>query len=535
MKDIQWEVLNKLPASDVIEVLLKNRAIKNKQEFFSPTHPKHITLKEVGISSKEVKKAIGRISEAKQKGEKIIIFGDYDADGICATAILWEALHSFGANVVPFIPNRFTNGYGIKQESIEKLFSEHPDLRVIITVDNGIVAHDAVEFANTKGIDVIISDHHAPLETNPKALAVIHTTKTSGSGVAWFLSRELVPSSLELAAIGTVADQLPLLGVNRSVVKYGIEDVHKTTRVGLVSLFTEARIAQDQVSTYEIGFLIAPRINAMGRLGEGIESLRLICTKSPSRALELARLMGKTNIERQKIVEQVVLHARGVALEVECKGAVCLVHESYHEGIIGLAASKLVEEFRRPAIVISKGEVYSKASARSISGINITQILREMKDLLKEVGGHEMAAGFTIETAKLPQFQAKLEELTAPLMTDKLQSKVIKIDTPLHFGSINWDLVEKLVQFEPTGIGNPIPLFMTTDVEVIDKKAVGSDGKHLKLRVREESKILDAIAFGLGEYLNKVDQNPVDIAYSIEANVWNGSKSIQLKIKDIKL
>lgn len=551
-----WKVLNKLnkpfpkaKVEDVVKLLLANRKLrtaKEKQEFFKPTTPDKITLRKLGLKKAFFQKAISRIKLAIEKRQKVVIYGDYDADGVTAVAILWETLNSLGVDVLPYIPERFSEGYGINEESIKKLKNQYPKLELIITVDNGIVAKDAVAAANSLGIDVIIIDHHQKGETLPKALGIIHTTDIGGAALAWIFAREIGiafglkkqswGNGLDLAAIGTIADQLPLIGPNRSFAKYGLEALNLTERPGLLALFEAARVEKEKINTYTVGFMLAPRINAMGRLEHAIDSLRLLCTRRHERARKLALHLNKVNLERQRIVEEVVWHAGKLAEETKFTGAILVAHESYHEGVIGLVAAKLVEKYYRPAIVFSKGKVYSKASARSIPGFNIVEAIRKLDHLLEGGGGHPMAAGFSIETKKLDQFIKEFDRVSKKLLTDDILTPSLKIDMELPFSLINQELADRIAAFEPTGIGNPAPTFLTRDIKVIDAKTVGKDAKHLKLTLKKDEKIFDAIAFGFGEYFSRLSPDkPISAVYVLEENVWNGTKSLQLRIKDIKL
>lgn len=525
---------------DIVSTLLKNRGVnseKEKKEFLNPTRPEEFSLKQLGIDKSEVDKAVRRIKKALKSKEKVIVYGDYDADGICGTAILWETLYNLGLNVLPYIPERFSEGYGLNISSIEKLKKDDPKLKLIITVDHGIVADKKVDLASELGVDVIISDHHEVGKIKPKAYAVVHTTKLSGSAVAWIFSREINKKceGLDLAAIGTISDQLPLIGANRSIVKYGLEDLGKTKRPGLLALFEEARLDPNTIGPYEVGFIIAPRLNAMGRMAHSIYSLRLLCTRNKAKARELAALVGKTNIERQKIVEEVVVSAREKLGKEFKESVIVLAHENYHEGVIGLAAAKLVEQFYRPAIVLSKKGDISKASARSISGFNIIQTIRKLEHLYIEGGGHPMAAGFSIETSKIEIFTKEINKLAKPILTDEIISRKLRIDLEIDFDQINYDLYFKLKEFEPTGLGNPSASFVTKKVEVVEARTVGRDATHLKLKLKQNQIVLDAIAFGFGNLLpNLTSDKKIDVVYFIEDNSWNGGKSLQLKIKDIK-
>jgi len=540
----RWEILGKtsqktLDLKEIEKILLGNRGIvkpKDRKEFFHPTHPEKLSLADLDINPSQVKKVKQRIKKAQKTGELVIVYGDYDADGICGTAVLWERLHALRLNVLPYIPERFSEGYGLNEKSIKKLKEENPNLGLIITVDHGIVAGAKIEVAKALGIDVVITDHHEPGKKKPKPFAQVHTTKISGSAVAWILAREIKPSNegLELVAIGTIADQLALVGPNRAFAKHGLDALRRSSRLGLNALYQEAGIVKDSIGPYEVGFIIAPRINAMGRLTHAIDSLRLLCTKNEDRAYNLAKLLNKTNLERQRIVEEVVLHAKGVTLKK--KGVIVLAHESYHEGVIGLAAAKLVEQFYRPAIVISKKGDIAKASARSISGFNIIEAIRKLEDLLIEGGGHPMAAGFSINTDKIEEFSKRLDEISIPLLTEEILTKRLKIDLKIGFENLGQKLLALVNSFEPTGLGNPAPVFLTEGVGVVDARVVGRDSTHLKLTLVEGENKLEAIAFGLGGlYTSLSPDAKIDIAYALEENTFNGSTSLQLKIKDIKL
>lgn len=552
----KWEILNKLPkgkkkitSDDIIDILLKGRGIttaEKKKEFFDPILPERIALRTLGLNKTAIEKGIARIKKAKKNGEKIIVYGDYDADGITGTAILWETLYALGADTLPYIPDRFTEGYGLNQKTITKLKIDYPNLGLIISVDNGIVANKAVSKANELGIDVIITDHHKKGRTIPKAFTIIHTTKIGGVAVAWVFARETrkklrIPKSkfqagdgLDLAAIGVIADQIPLLGPNRSFVKYGLRAINNTVRPGLLSLFKEAAIKKGAIGTYTIGFIVAPRINAMGRLQHAMGALRLLCTKNTAQAEEFAHFLGKTNSERQKIVEEATIHAKRAVKET-METSIVIVHESYHEGVIGLVASRLVEKFYKPTIVISRGKEISKASARSIPGFNIIDAIRRLEKLLIEVGGHPMAAGFSIKTNNVDKFAKEFDKETKLVLNEELLTRKLKIDLELNFDLLSKKLAETISTFEPTGSGNPAPVFATKGVTVIDARAVGKTGTHLKLKLQENGKLLDAIAFGFGHLSPKLTLGGlIDIAYNLEENEWNGRKNLQLKTRDIK-
>ncbi|QQG47830.1 MAG: single-stranded-DNA-specific exonuclease RecJ [Candidatus Woesebacteria bacterium] len=540
----KWEILD-ISGQNIIKVLLKNRAIYTKseeKEFFNPVSPLKLSLKQLKISRKEVAKAIKRLNLAKINKEKIFIYGDYDADGVCSTAILWEVLYKEKHDCLPYIPDRFKEGYGLNSETLKKLKEENPALKLIITVDNGIVAHNALKTAKELNLDVIITDHHQKDKKKLDAFAIIHTTKISGSALAWIFAREIlknskaVENSLDLVAIGTIADQMPQLKENRSFVKHGLVFLKNTKRKGLQEIFKIGRIDKNKIGTYEVAFMIAPRINAMGRLSHAIDSLRLLCVKDLKKAKELAKLVNKTNEDRQKIVEEMLLHAEKKLAKSTKDKIIILDHKSYHEGVIGLAASQITEKFYRPSIVIStKGDI-AKASARSIKGFNIIEAIREVDDLILEGGGHEMAAGFSIEKSKIKKFKTAFKKISQKYLNQDLLTKKLKIDTKMEFEKINSNLLEDLKKFEPTGSGNHTPLFATMGVTVRDVKKVGSDQKHLKFTLTKNGLTFDAIAFNFAEKKGKIkSQSKLDIAYFLEEDNWGYLPKIQLRIRDLKI
>lgn len=596
-KDNGWEVLNKskkFEREEVVKILLENRGVKTKKEIEEFLNPNlsMVTPKSVGIDTKQLSSALKRIKDAIKNKEQVVVFGDYDVDGICGAAILWETLNSLGTKVLPYIPHRVEEGYGLSNVGIKNLEEAIGNVKLIITVDNGIVANDAVDFAKKQGIDVIITDHHVAKKELPKALAIIHTTKLCGAGVAWIFAQEMLSydagfarlthaprdahktlskkksnsrslsesrlqsqysdtsgstfsslvggqahlDHLELVALATVADLVPLVSANRTLLKFGLEELRKTKRPGLLALFEEAGIDKSTIDTYEIGHMIAPRINAMGRLESAMDSLRLVCTKNKERAKKLAIMLGSTNRERQQVTQDSVSHARSHILEnkLHDKKLLFIEHESYNPGVIGLVAGKLVEEFYRPAIVLSRGEKYSKASARSISGFNIIEFIRNASEFLVDAGGHPMAAGFTVETEKISNLKEKLEELAEKLLGDENFVRKIRIDMELPFSFISTKLYGALEKLSPFGMANPKPVFLTKKVTIEDMRLVGADRKHIKFRIKKSELQMEAIAFGIGERASEFHiGDEIDIVYSIEEEEWNGSKKLQLKLKDV--
>lgn len=559
-KKVKWEILEKenVTKEDLLKILLKNRGLTTEKEQEKFLHPDitEVTAQSVGIDKTHLTKALTRITKAIEKKEQMCIFGDYDVDGICGTAILWETLYGLGAKVIPYIPSRVDEGYGLSIAGIENVLKENPATKLIITVDNGIVAKEAVAFANTKGIDVIITDHHTKETTLPKAYAIVHTTEVCGTGVAYLLSQEIQslysssehgesrsskenssrlrsnnnPSDhLALVALATVADLVPLQHANRTLLTHGLQELKKTTRPGIVAICQEAGIVQNTIGVYEIGHMIGPRLNAMGRIASAMDSLRLLCTKDRLKAKVLAEKLGLTNKERQLITKSLSQHAI-MTVGNSSKKFLFIADASYDEGVIGLIAGKLVEEFYRPSIVIAMGEKISKASARSVAGFNIIAYIRTAQHLLLNAGGHPMAAGFTVETEKVELLRDFLEKRDEKI-ADELLEKQIKIDCALPLAFVNQELYDSLQQLAPFGMSNPEPTFLAK-AKIISVRQVGKEKNHLSLQLAPS---FSAVAFGMGDRMSdlKIGQT-VEIVYTIDENEWNNKKSLQLKVKDIK-
>jgi single-stranded-DNA-specific exonuclease len=545
----------------IMEALLRERGITSQKDidaFFHPKDPVDFTPDDVKVNKTALKNVLLRIKKAIQKKESMVIYADYDADGITAGAILWETLYALGAKVMPYIPHRKEEGYGFSEKGLDTIkISYNPSL--VISVDHGVTAHDFVAYAKTLRMEVIVTDHHLKPEQLPECL-LLHTTALSGAGVAFFLATTLISSFneqrimnnelLSLAAIGTIADMVPLVGPNRSIAKYGLEELNKTKRVGLVALIKNAGLIQGSLTSYSVSHMIAPRLNAMGRLTHALDALRLLCTKKKDRAEELAKTLGLTNTERQQMTSESVFHAKGEVLKLHGKKIkkklLVISHASYNQGIIGLVAGKLAEEHFRPAIVISVGELISKASARSIPGFNIVEAIRNFQELLIDVGGHPLAAGFTIETKHIAVFQEKLEQYADAHITDDMLERSLYIDLEVPLTSVSEKLWEKLKDFEPYGLGNPEPVFATRGVKVTDVLRIGAEQKHLKMRIQQppinlpagkhgnQQSNIDAIAFNQGGLADQIKLNqPMDIVYTIDRNEWYGKSTLQLKIKDI--
>jgi single-stranded-DNA-specific exonuclease len=546
---MKWKILNKknqkqkteFKTEEIIKTLLANRGIKSKkeiEEFLNPKKPEDLTSKDVGLDSKQIKKATQRIKKAIKNGEKVIVYGDYDTDGVCGTAILWESLHQLKANVLPFIPKR-EEGYGLKVERIEEMAKE--GVKLIITVDQGIVASSQVEHANKLGVDIIITDHHVLGEKKPKALAIVHTTKLAGCGVAWLFSKYLQgkSSGLDLVTMGVITDMVSLIGANRSLVKYGLKELQKTKRPGLRALYDFAGLNKNKIGVFEVGYIVGPRINAAGRMDDPMESLRLICTKDELKAIGLAQKIDQRTRERQILTEKTIIHAREIWLKEGGENNLIFVgDESYQEGIVGLVASRLSEEFYRPAVVFSLGKEFSKASARSIKEFNIIEAIRSCEEILVAHGGHPRAAGLTVETTKISLLKERLMKIAQNRLKGQELSPSLKIDLELNLEEVNFELYQQIMKLEPFGEGNPQPVFVSYQVSVVDARTVGNGQKHLKLRLASPLSrcAFEAIAFGLGNLFPQLTSSQkIDIAYNLLVDEWNGNQRLQLKIKDIKM
>ncbi|MFZ1721215.1 MAG: single-stranded-DNA-specific exonuclease RecJ [Microgenomates group bacterium] len=550
--------------NELEQILLKNRNIDSAKQFFEPIQPNDISATDIGFDQKQLDIAIKRFETAFKKNEDILIFGDYDADGICATAVLWNVLISLGAKIRPFIPQREVHGYGLSIPALEEIFTlQKPKL--IITVDNGIVAHEAVDFAVKNSVDIIITDHHQPESIDsalhlPKATSVVHSTKLCGTTVSWMFAREIVRSveknkkisqeiaqktievlqnQLDLCGIATIADQVPLLEFNRSFAVSGIRALQKSQRPGIIALCQDASIDQLEITSDSIGFGIAPRINAMGRLAHGLDALRLLCTGNLKKAKQYAQVIGNKNTERKDMTTEMYTHALMQA-KLQAEEHILIVASSeYHEGIIGLIAGRLSERFSKPAIVLHLGKTEAKASARSVAGVNIVDLIRLVQSDLLSVGGHPMAAGFGLLLENFEKIQKKLFSLAREQISQELLTPGLEIDCDLPWKLVTDELVQLQDKFAPFGSANPRPLF-AIDSKVVATKRLGAEGKHLKLMLCEvdqenASTTIEALAWNKGEWAETIEEGQkLHIAAKVERNIWQGRSKIQLILRDIQ-
>ena len=533
----RWQVLSET-SKPLREILIKNRKIEDQETFFQP-HLHKLTSPDKFFP--DLDKAIERLRKAIKNKELIYIYGDFDVDGITGCAILWETINSLGGKVLPYIPHREKEGYGIHSEAITTLAKEGAGL--IISVDCGITAVEEAKIAKNLSVDLIITDHHTKQAEIPESFALLHTDKLAGSGVAFMLAKALLDSfskgdeqffkNLELATIGTIADMVPLQGDNRIITANGLLNLRSSERVGLKALYAEAGVT-NTLSTFEVGFLITPRLNAAGRMETAMDSLRLLLTRKETRAREIARGLSQTNKERQEATASALNHAREVVAGNGSSKMIVVHHPSYLAGIIGLVAGRLVDEFYRPAIVISETSPLSKGSGRSISGFNITEALSGLKEHLTSHGGHPMAAGFSLEEAKIPHFKEEMLNYAEKNLLEADLTPTLKIDARLEPEQINQETLGVISEFAPFGIGNPEPVFMAEDLLVMDERTVGKEGKHLKMVLKDvDSRAFDAIGFGQGGKAVTVGDK-VDAVFTLNENIWNGQKNLQLKVKDLR-
>lgn len=528
-----WEVYPK-KTDDLFEQLLINREIKSKKDQDDFLNPKledyagELNLSGIDTAKKRIEKAV------KDK-ELVIVYGDYDADGLCGTAVLYQGLTYLGAKVLPYIPHRDKEGYGLSKEGLDIVKEKGATL--VITVDNGIVATDQAKYASDLGLDLIITDHHAIEDKKPDALAIIHSTKICGAAVAWCLVRAITNKKeadelLDLVAIATVCDLLPLLGINRALVKYGLQQLRQTKRLGLLALFNESKLKKGEITSRDISHVLGPRLNAIGRLEHSMDALRLLCTKDRMKALRLAQVLVTSNELKKKVSQDGITEAHDlISKQVDAlsKKILILHSENWIPGITGLIAGRISEEYSLPTIAIARGESIARGSARSVGELNIVEVIRECSDCLIDMGGHPGAAGFTIENSKITEFQDRLEELMVKVEFSSVPKLLIDAEIPVKM--VNKKLVSDLDRLEPTGISNVTPVFASLNVSVTDVKTL-SDGQHLKFRAEG----IDAIAFSFGNLASLIKEGQlVNLAYTLEINKFNGSEKVQLKIIDIQL
>lgn len=550
-----------LSVHPLILKILSQRGIKTDEgvnNFLNPDYERDIHDPFLFL---EMEKAVKRIKQAREKKEKVAIFGDYDADGVTSTAIIKETLDEIGISSFIYIPDKKIEGYGMNSGAVKKF--RQKKVKLIITVDCGISNAEEIEEANGCGIDAIIIDHHHIPRQLPRAHAIInHQMENSGypskilAGVgvtfkvAQAIYKTFLPEKkeqlkwlLDLVAIGTVADCVPLLGENRALVKYGLIVLSKTRRIGLREIFSVARLMIDENNipdTYNISFQIAPRINSAGRMDHANAAYNLIMEKSQIKARNLALELESNNQQRQKVTEKVVQEVKILAENsFKDKKLIFAVGEHFPIGVVGLVAGKISEVFNKPAAVLQKGEKESQGSFRSIPRVNIIEAIEKCADLLVKFGGHSQAAGIRIVNENLEKFYEKLNSIIRKELEGKDISPEIEIDAEINLDEIDFQLIEGLQKMEPFGEGNRQPVFLSRNLTVNETALVGNGEKHLKLFLRSENKspkIYGAIGFNFAKDFREIKiGDKIDAVFNLKEDEWNGSKKIQLKLIDIKL
>ncbi len=508
----------------------------------------------------DMPKAVERILRAVRSGEPIVVYGDYDTDGVTATAMLVDFLQSIGARVSPYIPSRFEEGYGLNCPALEGLAES--GTRIVVTVDCGARSVSEAEFARKKNLDLIITDHHAPGLEEPQGFAFLDPKRKgssypeknlSGVGVAFRLVQAISQRMgetefrrpdqyLDLVAVGTVADMVPLLGENRSLVQGGLKALndpeHVGVRPGLDQLMQVAGMTRGKVTAQGIGFILGPRLNASGRIDTAGTALQLLLSRDAEQARGLAALLDSQNRERQSLTRSTVLEAR--TLTAQSAGwdptapppFIMVEKEGFNPGVIGLAASKLMEEYYRPVAVVAVEGDRARGSIRSVPGFHITDALDSCREILDRYGGHAAAAGFTVPKDRLPELRGRLEQLARTALAGQLLSPILTLDSEVHLPELSWDLQSWIARLEPCGQGNPAPIFFSRNLRVHSKRTVGKDASHLKLRLSDGRTDIDAIAFGFG-HMERTLSDSVDVAFSLEENDYFG-KQLQMRVVDIR-
>lgn len=503
---------------------------------------------------KDMNIAVSRISRSLQQGEKILVYGDYDVDGITATALLVSFLRRLGGKVEYYIPNRLDEGYGLHLPFMEK--ARQGGFALVITVDCGISDYEIVEKSNAcGGPDVIITDHHEVPELLPPAIAVLNPKRPdcmypfkelAGVGVALKLCQSLQKATgigdwqdyLDYVCLGTVADIVSLIGENRILVKEGLLALAKTNKPGLQALLEISSIKSEKIDTRQVAFGLAPRINAAGRLGDASTAVQLLLTDNYEEARDIASHLNRGNQQRQKIESLVMAEALEIIKDKSFLArdkVLVLGSDMWHPGVIGIVASKILNKFYRPTLLVSLEGDTGKGSARSIDGFNIYNALEHCKHRLISYGGHAQAAGFSLHRNELELFQEEINNYAESVIKTEDLTPKIELDMAVSFNEINEELIKYIDILAPFGQGNPYPLFACCDVSVTSCRGVGKEGAHLKVLVRDGHTILDGIGFNLGAYADEVaTTRDIDVAFKPGINEWNGKTNLQLKIKDLQ-
>jgi single-stranded-DNA-specific exonuclease len=550
------ELAARLGCSPVIATLLYQRDLCELDIVSEFLHAEYPNGLHDPFLMKGMNEASERIAAAITNGEPMAVYGDFDTDGVTAVALLQQAITAMGGVIQPYIPHRTREGYGLNTAAVEQLGAS--GVRLLITVDCGIGNVAEVARAQALGLDVIVTDHHHPPATLPDALAVVNPKQPGcnypykqlvGVGVAYKLVQALFKRGfrlqglrgrdlLDVVALGTVTDMGPLNGENRILVKAGLKAINTTERPGLKALIEVAGLALGHVDATAIGFMLGPRINAAGRLDDAARAYDLLLADNYAAAQRLAQELNQANRQRQELTKQVQAAARAQAEATgkDQQRIVILDGADYPAGIVGLVAGKLVEEWARPVLLIERGAHESRGSARSIPGFNIIEALTDCKDLFVRFGGHSMAAGFTIANENIPHLEQRLQDGAHIYLHDDMLKPTLYIDAMVALEDVNQSFYTELAQLEPFGQANPQPTLMTRNVQITGAWPKGNEGQHLKLSIAPKGgRSIEAMAFRLGRLAEPLRRHPsIDIAYTLSERVWNGERSLQLIIKDLR-
>lgn len=544
-----------LNISEVLSKLLVLRDINNFSEAKTFFRPSLDSLYNPFLMN-GMEEATYRVIKALTENQLICIYGDYDVDGTCATALLYLFLKELDANVDYYIPNRLTEGYGLSTDGIDTIKQSGASL--IITVDCGITAVEETRYANELGMDVIICDHHQPKEQLPPALAVLDPLKPecdypfkylSGAGVALKLAqgvcerigkREMTTKYLDLVALAGAADIVPLVDENRILVKEGMNLINSNPRPGILALIESSSLHFGNLTSGQVVFTLAPRINAVGRLGDARRAVNLLITDDKQEAYTMAKVLETENYERRKIdvdTFDAAMQLVDNSVDLDNELAIILHQQEWHPGVIGIVASRLVEKYYRPTIMLTTIDGIAKGSARSITNFNIYEALQKCEDMLIHFGGHQAAAGLAIEIDKLEEFKSKFNDIVKESLTEQDLFPEVLIDTKIRFSEITPKFFKILDEFAPFGPGNMRPVFLAEEVETINTpRIVGNNHVVATFKQNGSDKVFDTIGFNMGEYLQliKDKQNKLDIVFTIDKTVKDGRTFPQFRLKDLQ-
>ena len=491
-----------------------------------------------------MQKAVKRIQDAVEKQETILIYGDYDADGMTSASIMKSALDEIGAESLVYLPNRFTDGYGPNLD-VYKYFIDNEGVSLIITVDNGVSGHAAIAHAQENGCDVIVTDHHSLPQTLPDAYVIIHPEHPDGAypfkalagcGVAFKVVcalLEYIPSEmLDLVAIGTIADMMSLTDENRTLVKFGIEMLKHTERVGLEALINIADLDKQTITEETIGFQIAPRLNALGRLDDPNPAIELLTGWDEDETRQIAEMIDAKNQERKALVAEMLLASEK---QLDDSPVQFIYQTGWHPGILGIVAGQLVQKTGKPIVMLSEEDGVLKGSARSIPAFNMFEALSPHRDLFISFGGHAQAAGMTFKLAQLPEIKSVITEYIRDNQIDMSQKTPLLIDDVINLDDVSLDTIKSLAKLAPFGQDNAKPVFEIKDYQVLQSRSMGQDNSHLKLKLQQDKTSLEAIYFGHGRDALDFEQVAPDLAVTLSVNMWNGNTSVQLMIVDAKV